>query len=143
MKMVVAEAKTGIDSHNSSATFDSSIQSWMRVTALRVTSRNESPPCITRFSAVTFGIAYPRYDNASREEWKPLKCWEMLGKCSAACRTQQHGEHAQILCYLSRGPPCLRGVKTTFSLRYSLFLLEVMKRQWKHGDGLLSSPFLP
>ena len=60
--------------------------SGMTVAALRVTSRNESPPCVTRFSAVTFGIPYPRYDNASREEWEPLRC-------TAACRTQ-HAAHS-------------------------------------------------
>ena len=61
-------------------------KSGMAATALRVTSRNTSPPYVTGFSAVTLCIPCPRYNNASREGWKPLKC--------TAARRTQHAAHS-------------------------------------------------
>ena len=40
----------------------------------------------TRFSALIFRIPYPRYNNASREQWKPLIC--------TAARRTQHAAHS-------------------------------------------------
>ena len=78
----------------------------MAVTALRVTSRNESPPYVTGFSAVTLCIPYPRYNNASRLA-------RAVSKLRAGCV-------------------------------HSLSTVELIKKQRKPRDGLLSSPlFLP